>query len=46
MNDLDYKKQILDTKSASFCGAKWFNATKMLGSGKNKSCQHPPPQKI
>ena len=43
MNDLEYKKQILDTKSASFCGAKWFNATIWLGSGMTTSCHHPLP---
>ena len=46
MNELDYKKQILDTKSASFCGAKWYNATIWLGSGMTTSCHHPLPHKI
>ena len=46
MNELDYKKQILDTKSASFCGAKWYNATIWLGSGMTTSCHHPPAHKI
>jgi hypothetical protein len=46
MNDLEYKKQILDTKSASFCGAKWYNATIWLGSGMTTSCHHPPPHRI
>ena len=46
MNDLEYKKNILDTKSASFCGAKWFNATIWLGSGMTTSCHHPLPHKI
>ncbi len=46
MEDLDYKKQILDTKSASFCGAKWYNATIWLGSGMTTSCHHPLPHKI
>ena len=45
-NDLDYKKKILDTKSASFCGAKWYNATIWLGSGMTTSCHHPLPHKI
>ena len=44
--DLDYKKQVLDTKSASFCGAKWYNATIWLGSGMTTSCHHPLPHKI
>ena len=46
MNDLEYKKQVLDTKSASFCGAKWYNATIWLGSGMTTSCHHPLPHKI
>ena len=46
MEDLEYKKQILDTKSASFCGAKWYNATIWLGSGMTTSCHHPLPHKI
>lgn len=41
--DLDYKKRVLDTKSASFCGAKWYNATIWLGSGMTTSCHHPLP---
>ena len=46
MSDLDYKKHYLDTKSASFCGAKWYNATVWLGSGMTTSCHHPPAHKI
>ena len=46
MDDLEYKKKILDTKSSSFCGAKWFNATIWLGSGMTTSCHHPLPHKI
>ena len=46
MEDLDFKKQKLDTKSASFCGAKWYNATIWLGSGMTTSCHHPLPHKI
>ena len=46
MNDLEYKKTFLDTKSASFCGAKWYNATIWLGSGMTTSCHHPLPHKI
>ena len=44
--DLEYKQQILDPKSASFCGAKWYNATIWLGSGMTTSCHHPLPHKI
>jgi hypothetical protein len=46
MDDLEYKTKILDTKSASFCGAKWYNATIWLGSGMTTSCHHPLPHKI
>jgi organic radical activating enzyme len=46
MKDLEYKQTILDTKSESFCGAKWYNATVWLGSGMTTSCHHPLPHKI
>ena len=46
MNDVDFKRQILDTKSASFCAAKWYNATIWLGSGQTTSCHHPLPHAI
>jgi organic radical activating enzyme len=42
MNDLEFRQQVLDTISPSFCGAKWFNATIWLGSGMSTSCHHPP----
>jgi len=42
MNDLEFKQKVLDTKSASFCAAKWYNATIWLGSGMTTSCHHPP----
>ena len=42
MNDLEFRQQILDAKSASFCAAKWYNATIWLGSGMTTSCHHPP----
>jgi organic radical activating enzyme len=42
MNDLEFRKQVLDTKSESFCAAKWYNATIWLGSGQTTSCHHPP----
>ena len=45
-SDLEFKKQVLDTKSASFCGAKWYNATIWLGSGMSTSCHHPPAHKV
>jgi organic radical activating enzyme len=43
---LQYKQRVLDTKSASFCGAKWYNATVWLGSGQTTSCHHPLPHKV
>ena len=42
MDDTEYRHQILDPISASFCGAKWYNATVWLGSGQTTSCHHPP----
>jgi organic radical activating enzyme len=46
MNDLEFRRQQLDTKSASFCAAKWYNATIWLGSGMTTSCHHPPAHRI
>lgn len=46
ISDKDYKQQILNKLSASFCGAKWYNATIWLGSGMTTSCHHPPAHKI
>lgn len=43
--DLEYKKRVLDAISPSFCGAKWYNATIWLGSGRTTSCHHPPAHK-
>lgn len=43
---LEYKQRALDTKSKSFCGAKWYNATIWLGSGQTTSCHHPLPHAI
>jgi len=40
--DLDYRKRVIDTKSKSWCAAKWYNATIWLGSGMTTSCHHPP----
>ena len=42
MNDLEFKRTALDPLSASFCAAKWYNATIWLGSGHTTSCHHPP----
>jgi hypothetical protein len=46
MNDSEFKRQVLDTKSVSFCAAKWYNATIWLGSGQTTSCHHPLPHAI
>jgi hypothetical protein len=46
MNDLEFRRQVLDTKGASFCAAKWYNATIWLGSGQTTSCHHPPAHSI
>jgi organic radical activating enzyme len=42
MNDLEFRQQVLDNISDSFCAAKWYNATIWLGSGMTTSCHHPP----
>jgi organic radical activating enzyme len=42
VNDLEFKQQVLDNISDSFCAAKWYNATIWLGSGMTTSCHHPP----
>lgn len=44
--DLEYKRRVIDIKSDSFCGAKWYNATIWLGSGMTTSCHHPPAHRI
>ena len=44
--DLEYKHRVIDIKSESFCGAKWYNATVWLGSGMTTSCHHPLPHKV
>ncbi len=46
MNDLEFRQQVLDSISPSFCAAKWYNATIWLGSGMTTSCHHPPAHKI
>jgi organic radical activating enzyme len=46
MNDLEFRQQVLDTKSESFCAAKWYNATIWLGSGMTTSCHHPPAHRV
>jgi len=42
MNDLEFRRQVLDRLGPSFCAAKWYNATIWLGSGMTTSCHHPP----
>lgn len=42
MNDSEFRQQVLDKISPSFCAAKWYNATIWLGSGMTTSCHHPP----
>jgi len=42
MTDLEFRKEVLDKLSPSFCAAKWYNATIWLGSGQTTSCHHPP----
>jgi len=42
----EYKARVIDSKSASFCGAKWHNATIWLGHGQTTSCHQPPAHKI
>lgn len=39
---LEYKQRVIDTKSSSWCAAKYYNATIWLGSGQSTSCHHPP----
>lgn len=46
MQDIEFRQQVLDPISASFCGAKWYNATIWLGSGQTTSCHHPPAHTI
>ena len=46
MDDIEFRQQVLDPISASFCGAKWYNATIWLGSGQTTSCHHPPAHAI
>jgi hypothetical protein len=42
-NYLQYRQRVLDTKSDTFCGAKWYYATIWLNSGMTTSCHHPLP---
>jgi organic radical activating enzyme len=40
---LNYRGRVIDTKSPTFCGAKWYYATIWLNSGMTTSCHHPLP---
>ena len=42
----EWVDRVLNSKSKSFCGAKWYNATIWLGSGSTASCHHPPSHRI
>jgi organic radical activating enzyme len=46
MKDLEFRQQVLDKLSDSFCAAKWYNATIWLGSGMTTSCHHPPAHRV
>jgi len=46
LNDIEFRQNVLDKFGASFCAAKWYNATIWLGSGQTTSCHHPPAHAI
>jgi len=41
-----WKERVLDTKSESFCGAKWYHSSIWLWRGWTASCHHNPPHQI
>jgi len=41
-----WKIRVLDSKSPSFCGAKWLNSTIWLRPGRTSSCHHNPGHNI
>lgn len=43
---LDYRDRVLNSKSPSFCGAKWYHVSMWLSSGKTTSCHHNPTHDI
>lgn len=43
---INFRDTVLNTKSKSFCGAKWGNSTLWLNSGETASCHLPPVHKI
>jgi len=42
----EWKDRVLNSKSPSFCGAKWYNASVWLQQGWTTSCHHNPPHAI
>jgi len=45
-NIKQWKIENLDSKSPSFCGAKWYNTSIWLSQGWTTSCHHNPPHQI
>lgn len=43
---IKFRNETLNTKSESFCGAKWGNSTLWLNSGETSSCHLPPVHNI
>jgi len=43
---IKFRNSVLNTKSKSYCGAKWGNSTLWLNSGETASCHLPPVHKI
>ena len=43
---LEFKRNVLDSVSPSFCAAKWYNASIHLGHGYTHSCHLPLPHEI
>ena len=43
---IHFRDTVLNSKSKSFCGAKWGNSTLWLNSGETASCHLPPVHKI
>jgi len=41
-----WKARVLDVKSPTFCGAKWYHASMWLNAGVTTSCHHNPPHAI
>ena len=46
INMKQWKIENLDSKSPSFCGAKWYNASLWLSQAWTTSCHHNPPHSI